>query len=234
MKSKNKINGFSFVEIMIAVVLAALVLIPLVTIMNKTVNQTHQMNHEITAELIGKNILDQIVKGVAFDKVTPNITVGKDAGCDVKLAISDEGKFLKTSFEGYKSGSIIKVAGADFKWEIEIIDIAAKDVPLSFWIPEKKYGKGEWPTFQKGTKKGGLDTIEFHGDTTKADSFTQFEDLIILKTIKLRISWRLSGEKNNFTDPRKNFILVTRKALLDDNIRIKKMLKKAGKNAKKQ
>ncbi len=49
------------------------------------------MNYEITAELIGKNILEQIVKNVKFEKVDKNLIVGNGNNFDVNLTISDEG-----------------------------------------------------------------------------------------------------------------------------------------------
>lgn len=215
-------NGFSFIEIMIAVVILAATLIPLVTIIDKTLNKTHTMNYEITAELIGKNILEQIVKNVKFEKVDKNLTVGNGNNFDVNLTISDEGSIIKTEFDGHKSGAIIKAAGAEFKWDLEIIDIRAGELPLSFWFADNSEGGELWSARQKNTKNDGLKKAAvFNGSTIKANNYTVSKELVLLKTIKLRVRWRLKNDTHNFTDPRNNFILVTRKAQLDNNIRFK-------------
>ncbi len=216
-------RAFSFVEIMIAVAILGATLIPLITIINKTLTKTHSMNYEITAELIGKNILEQIVKNVDFEKVNDKLTVGSGGGFDVKLSIADEGEIIKTEFDGNKSGSIIKAAGAEFKWELEIIDIRAGELPLSFWFIDNSEGGEPWPARQKGTKADGLKkAVTFNGDTFKANNYTINKELVILKTLKLRIRWQLAGDTNNFSDQRNSFILVTRKAQLDNNVRFKK------------
>ena len=213
-KIKN-IIGVTFVEILIAVAMFAVAFMPIASMITDQTKKTHQLNYEITAEQIGKSIMDQILKSVPFKKVTNDITLGLDDTKDLKFDITDKSAIAKPQVTGDKSGSIIKYEGAEYKWEIEVIDIHAKNLMLAFWIPEQT-GK-VWATNIKITDTDGLEKAKKVVDAP-ADNYTKGGQNIILKTVKLKISWQNMGEtKNNFKDPRRKFILVTRKARLEDD-----------------
>ena len=208
----KKPNGFTLVEVLITAAIVALAMFPLFTMISHTVRQTYEMNAEIAAELIAKNILDQIVKSVPFEKVTADITVGADNNSDVKLVMGESGQKIDAKFSGNKTGSIITFGGAEFKWEINVYDIQAGMLPLSFRMFD-----GGWPSDLKGTKDDAMKRSSMiDGDSMRADCYTLAGDQIILKTIKFKMSWRICGDIDNFTDPVKKFMLVTRKAQLDE------------------
>ncbi|HNY10718.1 MAG TPA: hypothetical protein PKK26_03910 [Candidatus Wallbacteria bacterium] len=211
------IKGVTLAEILIAVAMFAVAFMPIASIISKTTRKTHDMNYEITAETIGKSILEQIIKTVPFDKVTPDITVGLEDGKDVKLDFTDKSAIAKIEFTGDKSGSVIKYEGAEYKWEIEIKNLDAKDLPLSYWDPrnDKPKGATPWPTNLIGTKNDAVQKVEKFENIT-ADNFAKGGKNIIMKTIKLRISWQIMNEKgNDFKDDRRKFILVSRKARIE-------------------
>lgn len=212
--------GITFVEILIAVAMFAVAFIPLSTIISKTTRKTHEMNYEITAEMIGKSIMEQVLKSVPFDKVTPNITVGADNSKDVKLDFMDKMAMHAPQFSGDKSGSVITLEGAEYKWEIEVKDIDAKDLPFSFWDCNISVGP-EWKTEIKKTQAAPpAKAVKILN--AKAENYIKGGQKIILKTVKLRVSWQNRYETaNNFKDPRRNFILVTRKARLEDDISLR-------------
>jgi len=206
------LNAFTLVEVMITAAIVALAMFPLFTMISNTVRQTYEMNAEIAAELIAKNILDQIVKSVPFDKVTDDITVGAEGNSDVKLVMGESGQKIDAKFSGNKTGSIISFGGAEFKWEINVYNITAVMLPLSFRMFD-----GGWPSDLKGTKDDALrKSAMINGDVMKADCYTLAGDQIVLKTIKLKMSWRINGDIDDFTEPRRKFMFVTRKAQLDE------------------
>lgn len=212
-------DGITFVEILIAVAMFAVAFMPIASIISRTTRRTHEMNYEVVAEGIGTSILEQVVKTVPFEKVTKDITVGKDDSKDIKLEISENTAIHKADFTGDKTGSVIKLEGAEYKWDIEVVDIDAKDLPLSFWDPrnDKPKGSKPWPTSEIGTKNDGLDKVEKYLNE-KAENFTKGGKNIIIKTVRLTISWQNMNETtNNFKDERRKFILVTRKARLEDD-----------------
>lgn len=211
------VKGVTFAEILIAVAMFAVAFMPIASIISKTTRKTHDMNYEITAETIGKSILEQIVKTVPFDKVTKDITVGLEDGKDVKLDFTDKSAIAKIEFTGDKSGSVIKYEGAEYKWEIEVKDLNAKDLPLSYWDPrnDKPKGSTPWPTDLIGTKSDAIQKVEKF-ENIGADNFAKGGKNIIMKTIKLRISWQIMNEKSNdFKDDRRKFILVSRKGRIE-------------------
>ena len=61
-----KMSAITFVEILIAVAIFAVAFMPVASIISKTTRQTHDMNFEITAEQIGKSIMEQILNNVPF------------------------------------------------------------------------------------------------------------------------------------------------------------------------
>lgn len=212
-------RAVTLAEILIAVAMFAVAFMPITTIITKTTRKTHDMNYEITAESIGKNILEQIVKTVPFDKVTKDITIGLDDAKDVKLDFTDKSALKKVEFTGDKSGSIIKYEGAEYMWEIVVQDIDAKALFVSYWDPrnDKPKGSTPWPTSNIGTKNDALDKVEKYINCVP-DYLTKGGKTLILKTVKLRISWQNMNETtNNFKDDRRKFILVTRKARLEDD-----------------
>ena len=211
------IKGVTLAEILIAVAMFAVAFMPIASIISKTTRKTHDMNYEITAETIGKSILEQIIKTVPFDKVTPEITVGLEDGKDVKLDFTDKSAITKIEFTGDKSGSVIKYEGAEYKWEIEIKNLDAKDLPLSYWDPrnDKPKNSKAWATNQIGTSQDALQKVEKF-ENIGANNFAKGGKNIIMKTIKLRISWQIMNEKSNdFKDDRRKFILVSRKARIE-------------------
>lgn len=198
----------------------AVAFMPIASIISKTSRRTHDLNFEITAEQMGKSIMEQILKSVPFLKVTNDITLGLDNSKDLKLELTDKSALQPPQLSGDKSGSVIKFEGAEYMWEIEVTDINAKDLPLSFWLPDNNKGT-PWPTSEKGTQNNGLDKAEKFLNV-KAINYVKGGQEIILKTIKLRISWQnLNETANNFKDPRRKFILVTRKARLEDDTSLK-------------
>ncbi len=219
MRLKN-MSAVTFVEILIAVAMFAVAFMPIASIISKTTRKTHELNFEITAEMIGKSIMEQILKSVPFLKVTNDITVGLDNSKDIKLEFTDKSAIAPPTISGDKSGSIIKYETAEYKWEIEVTDINAKDLPVSFWVPRNDKGT-PWPTSNKGTGNDGLNKAEKFLNV-KAVNYIKGGQEIILKTVKLRISWQNMGETaNDFKDPRRKFILVTRKARLEDDVSLK-------------
>ena len=215
----NKMSAITFVEILIAVAIFAVAFMPVASIISKTTRQTHDMNFEITAEQIGKSIMEQILNNVPFSKVTNNITLGLDGNYDLKFDVTDKSSIAKPEVIGNNSGSIIKYEGAEYKWEIQVTDIDAKVLPVALWSPDNSYGS-KWEDSLKSTKSNGLDKA--NKINAKANSYTKGGQNLILKTVKLGISWQNSGETaNNFKDPRRKFILVTRKARLEDDTSLK-------------
>ncbi len=214
------IRAITFVEILIAVAMFAVAFMPIASIISKTSRRTHDLNFEITAEQMGKSIMEQILKSVPFLKVTNDITLGLDNSKDLKLELTDKSALQPPQLSGDKSGSVIKFEGAEYMWEIEVTDINAKDLPLSFWLPDNNKGT-PWPTSEKGTQNNGLDKAEKFLNV-KAINYVKGGQEIILKTVKLRISWQnLNETANNFKDPRRKFILVTRTARLEDDTSLK-------------
>jgi len=211
------IKGVTLPEILIAVAMFAVAFMPIASIISKTTRKTHDMNYEITAETIGKSILEQVIKTVPFDRVTKDLTVGAEDGKDVKLDFTDKSAIAKIEFTGDKSGSVIKYEGAEYKWEIEVKDINAKDLPLSYWDPrnDKPIGSKSWPTDLIGTKNDAIQKVEKFVNIG-ADNFAKGGKNIIMKTIKLRISWQIMNETaNDFKDDRRKFILVSRKGRIE-------------------
>jgi hypothetical protein len=214
------IRAVTFVEILIAVAMFAVAFMPIASIISKTSRRTHDLNFEITAEQMGKSIMEQILKSVSFLKVTNDITLGLDNSKDLKLELTDKSALQPPQLSGDKSGSVIKFEGAEYMWEIEVTDINAKDLPVSFWLPDNNKGT-PWPTNEKGTQNNGLDKAEKFLNV-KSLNYIKGGQEIILKTVKLRISWQNMNETaNNFKDPRRKFILVTRKARLEDDTSLK-------------
>jgi len=213
----NICRAVTLIELLIAVALFSIILIPIISTIINSNRKIHELNFEITAELIGKNILEQIVNIVPFDKVTKNITVGINASNDVRLDFTDKSIIKTAEFSGDKSGSFIRYEQAEYKWEIEVIDIDAKDLSISFWEPrnEKPEGSSAWPRSLIGTKSDGiLKTVKY--ENLSAHYYVKNEQNIILKTVKLKISWQNANEQsNNFRDEHRKFILVTRKARLE-------------------
>ncbi len=215
-----KTRAVTFVEILIAVAMFAVAFMPIASIISKTSRRTHDLNFEITAEQMGKSIMEQILKSVSFLKVTNDITLGLDNSKDLKLELTDKSALQPPQLSGDKSGSVIKYEGAEYMWEIEVTDINAKDLPVSFWLPDNNKGT-PWPTSEKGTRSDGLSKAEKFL-SVKALNYIKGGQEIILKTVKLRISWQnLNETSNNFKDPRRKFILVTRKARLEDDTSLK-------------
>ena len=221
--TRNKTSrAVTYVEILIASALFAMIFFPLSTIISNSLKKTHELNYENVAEQIAKSILEQIVNTVPFDRVTENLTVGIGNDMDIKLHPSDQEQNARTTFSGAKTGSIIGFEGAEFKWDLEIYDINVKDFYLSIWEPrnERPPGSPQWPKEQIGTQADGLSKVEPYVNIT-ADNYVKGDKKVILKTIKLKMSWRKKNEKNdNFNDPRKKFVLITRKARLDDDTTI--------------
>ena len=213
-------SAVTFVEILIAVAMFAVAFMPIASIISSTSRRTHDLNFEITAEMIGKSMMEQILKSVPFLKVTNDITMGLDNSKDIKLEITDKSAIAPPSVSGDKSGSVIKYETGEYKWEIEVVDINAKDLPVSFWVPQNDIGT-PWPTSDKGTGNDGLNKAKKFLNV-KAVNYIKGGQEIILKTVKLRISWQKMGETaNNFKDPRRKFILVTRKARLEDDVSLR-------------
>ena len=220
-KKKYLASGVTFVEILIAVAMFAVAFMPVASIISKTNRQTHEMNYEITAEQIGKCIMDQILRSVPFEKVTKGITFGLGEGNDIKFDITDKTAMHKATFSGNSSGSIIKIEGAEYKWEITVADIDAKNIPLSFWLADDGIPAGSkpWGSDKKSTGSDGLEKAKkFTSDKTKAINYIKGGKSLILKAIKLKISWQNFGETPQFSDPRRKFVLITRKARLEDDI----------------
>ncbi len=214
------VRAVTFVEILIAVAMFAVAFMPIASIISKSSRRTHDLNFEITAEQMGKSIMEQILKSVSFLKVTNDITLGLDNSKDLKLELTDKSALQPPQLNGDKSGSVIKFEGAEYMWEIEVTDINAKDLPISFWLPDNNKGT-PWPTSEKGTQSDGLDKAEKFLNV-KALNYIKGGQEIILKTVKLRISWQnLNETANNFKDPRRKFMLVTRKARLEDDSSLK-------------
>lgn len=213
-------SAITFVEILIAVAMFAVAFMPIASIISNTSRRTHDLNFEITAEMIGKSMMEQILKSVPFLKVTNDITMGLDNSKDIKLEITDKSAIAPPTVTGDKSGSVIKYETAEYKWEIEVIDINARDLPVSFWVPQNDIGT-PWPTSEKGTRNDGLNKAKKF-QNVKAVNYIKGGQEIILKTVKLRISWQKMGETaNDFKDPRRKFILVTRKARLEDDVSLR-------------
>jgi hypothetical protein len=181
---------------------------PVASVIFSTSKKTHQMDFELTAESMAKNILEQVLKNVKFEKVGPNMTVGiTDAGSDVNLDIAG------ATISGNTSGGIITNNFVDYKFEFEIKDIKADDMDMSFVV--FKNTPPAWLSSDKGTGNDGIAKMDDSMKNKKASIFVGGNgNLVLMKTIKLKMSWRNKGEVD-FNDKRRKFVLLTRKAKLE-------------------
>jgi hypothetical protein len=204
----DKTYGVTLVEILIATAIFAFAFIPVASVIFSTSKKTHQMNYELTAESIAKNILEQVLKNVKFDKVTANMTVGiAETGSDINLDI--EGAAISSN----TSGGIITHNLADYKFEFEIKDIKADEMDMSF--VQFKNTAPAWLSSVKGTGNDGIAKMNHDMKNKKATVFVGGNaNLVLMKTIKLKMSWRNMGEVD-FFDPKRKFVLITRKAKLE-------------------
>lgn len=201
-------KGVTFVEILIATAIFAFAFMPVASVIFSTSKKTHQMDFELTAESMAKNILEQVLKNVKFEKVGPNMTVGiTDAGSDVNLDITG------ATISGNTSGGIITHNFVDYKFEFEIKDIKADDMDMSFVV--FKNTPPAWLSSDKGTGNDGIAKMDDSMKNKKASIFVGGNgNLVLMKTIKLKMSWRNKGEVD-FNDKRRKFVLLTRKAKLE-------------------
>ncbi len=201
-------RAITFVEILVASVIFAVAFMPISSVIFKTTKKTHDMNFEVTAERIAQNLLDQVLKNVRFEDVTPNMTVGVGtSGAMVNLDMA------KASI----AGNVITQEKVDYRFELEITNIKSGDIKMSF--VQFKNNTPPWPSTQIGTGADGI---------TKMDelTFVNFDikkliggnaDLVVMKTVKLRMSWKNSAE-TAYNDPTRCFVFVTRKAKIDGSL----------------
>lgn len=201
-------KGVTFVEILIATAIFAFAFMPVASVIFSTSKKTHQMDFELTAESLAKNILEQVLKNVKFEKVGPNMTVGvTDSGSDVNLDIAG------AAISGNTSGGIITINFVDYKFEFEIKDIKADDMDMSF--VQFKNTPPAWLSNEKGTGDDGMAKMDHSMKNKKVTTFVGGNgNLVLMKTIKLKMSWRNQGEVD-FSDNRRKFVLITRKAKLE-------------------
>lgn len=199
-------RGITLVEILIAVAMFAVAFLPVASVLFNTTKKTHEMNYEVTAETIGKNMLEQVLKTVQFDKVGTSMTVGVgNSGSDINLDIP------AATISGNTSGGVITLEGADFKFELAITDINADDIKVSYmnvqnngtqWLPNQK--KAGDDAFQDPKKC--VDVVNRDSKTLIGGGGT----VVLMKTIKLTISWCNKG-LNDYSDARRKLVLLTRK-----------------------
>ncbi|HNY10721.1 MAG TPA: hypothetical protein PKK26_03925 [Candidatus Wallbacteria bacterium] len=205
---KNGRRAITFIEILVASVIFAIAFMPISSIIFKTTKKTHEMNFEVTAERIAQNLLDQVLKNVRFEDVTPNMTVGLGtSGSMINLDMN----------KATIAGNVITQEKVDYKYEFEITNIKAGDIKMSF--VQFKNNTPPWSSSQKST---GTDGISKMDETT----FVNFDikkliggnaDLVVMKTVKLKMSWKNSTE-TAYNDPTRCFVFVTRKAKIDGSI----------------
>ncbi len=201
-------NAVTFVEILIATAIFAFAFMPVASVIFSTSTKTHQMDFELTAESIAKNILEQVLKNVKFDKVNANMTIGiAESGNDINLDLT--GAVISAN----TSGGIITYNHVDYKFEFEIKDIKADDLDMSF--VQFKNTPPAWLSNQKGTGNDGIAKMDHNMKNKKATIFVGGNsNLILMKTIKLKMAWRNKNELY-FNDPKRKFVLITRKAKLE-------------------
>ncbi|HOD42004.1 MAG TPA: hypothetical protein PKL57_15690 [Candidatus Wallbacteria bacterium] len=195
-------------EILIATAIFAFAFMPVASVIFSTSKKTHQMDFELTAESIAKNILEQVLNNVEFDNVDiTKLTVGVQAtGSLINLDIAG------ATISGNTSGGIITVNNVDYKFEFEIKDIKADDMDMSF--VQFKNTPPAWLSNQKVTGNDGIAKMDHSMKNKKATTFVGGNaGLVLMKTIKLRMSWRDKGEVI-FNDKKRRFVLLTRKAKL--------------------
>lgn len=200
--------GITIIEILIAVSIFAVAFMPVASVIFSTSRKTNEMNFEVVAETIAKNILEQVLKNVKFEDVKPTMSVGVGAtGALVNLDMS--GATI--------SGSVITVDKQDYKFEFEIADIKAGDMKMSF--PNFVNTSPAWSGSQKGTGNDGLAKLDeatfLNYDVKKFIGGNA--DLVLMKTVKLRMSWKHPREAD-FNDPVRCFVLVTRKAKIEGSL----------------
>lgn len=201
-------RAVTFIEILVASVIFAIAFMPVSSVIFKTTKKTHDMNFEVMAERIAQNLLDQVLKNVRFEDVTPNMTVGTGvSGSMINLDMA------KASI----AGNVITQDKVDYKFEFEITNIKAGDIKMSF--VQFKNNTPPWPSSQKST---GTDGITKMDETT----FVNFDikkliggnaNLVVMKTVKLRMSWKNSTE-TAYNDPTRCFVFVTRKAKIEGSL----------------
>jgi len=203
----GKRSGVTLSEVLIGVALIAVILIPVTSSIFSTTKRIHKMNFEVIAESLAKSILDEIIKKVPFDHVTPEkLTIGDSDDMDVKL---DTSSYKKVEFRGNNSGSEIVIDDATYKWEIEVADIKGTDMKVSCWRVEREgYSDQELKADPDTLKKKAI--IK----NFDAEEFSKIKGKVIMKTIRFRIWWKYNLDKDY--DPRYKFTLVTRKARLED------------------
>lgn len=199
--------GVTMPEILIAVAMVGVLFIPVVSGIFSASKKIHVMNYEVVAEGLARTILDEMLKKVPFDNVTPaKMTVGPGKAADVQLDLTG---YRKVVFTGETSGSIIQIDDAQYKWEFEATDLKGSDIFCSSWRAERKgYSDDEMKADPKTLEnKAVIKNFE-------AEEFSKRKKQVLMKTIKFKISWRNIIDQE--WDPRYKLVLLTRKARLED------------------
>lgn len=199
--------GITMTEILMAVAMVGVVIIPVVISILNSTKKIHTMNYEVVAESLARTILDEMLKKVPFDNVAPGkMKVGPNATDDVTLDLKG---YKKVAFDGAVSGSIIQIDDAQYKWEFDIADLYGKDIFVSGWRPDRK-------GYTDDKKESDPKSLENKAiiKNFEAEEFSKRKKQILMKTIRFKISWR------NIIDqewlPQNRLVLLTRKARLED------------------
>jgi len=205
---RGRARGITMAEILIAVAMVGVVIIPVVISILNSTKKIHTMNYEVVAESLARTILDSMLKKVNFDKVDPaKMTVGTSDKDDVTLDLKG---YKKVEIAGATSGSTIQIDDAIYKWEFDVTNLYGKDIFVSAWRPERKgYSDDKKEADPKTLENANKSVINF-----EAEEFSKRKKQVLMKTIRFKISWK------NVIDtewlPQNRIVLLTRKARLED------------------
>lgn len=207
-RARDPRRGITMAEILMAVAMVGVVIIPVVISILNSTKKIHTMNYEVVAESLARTILDEMLKKVPFDNVSPaKMKVGPNATDDVTLDLKG---YKKVAFDGSVSGSSIQVDDAIYKWEFDLADLYGKDIFVSGWRPERKgYSDDKKEADPKSLENANKAVVNF-----EAEEFSKRKKQVLMKTIRFKISWKNVIDKEFL--PQNRIVLLTRKARLED------------------
>jgi prepilin-type N-terminal cleavage/methylation domain-containing protein len=191
--------GFSLTEIIVAVAILAIALVPSLGYLIRSMRQTTQGNLEVDATNIGASIIEAILsaKEVEFDELK------NDMLCDRIAGVTDEDA---------SENNEIKFKGVVYKIELKVTDLDNNEIKFSYYQTphvQRQNGNGEYAE----TDYNDFETIQGDAkrwkkkiDVTLAD-LVKDKSICYMKDVEITVRWSDEGHEKSI-----NF--VTRRARL--------------------
>ncbi len=238
MKSKNLKKAFSLVELIVALLILGVAVIPLIgTITSDTKNAVVIANNEFAMQK-ARYILDTMLDSVNFD----DLNSGDPAKITGDSLQYYDSMFPESANTGICQGYITDSKGQRFFVYLRVEDIPDNKLNYKFYntpqnipnytktIGDKKYTAWElaemteYDEIYKVAKNPSFAEINFYDSdewkntterTMMTDNFYKNQNLkTLMKTLILNIKWNDNDKKNPENDGFREFSLVTHKARL--------------------